>query len=502
MGRSRYSLPSRDLIADHIELMHEGYRCDALITVGGCDKTQPGALMPIARGNSIGITMYGGGRLPGYTDGECPKWESSQKGSQHLDAGSAYEAQGSFAAGIIDLEELNKIEEKCLGSTGACGAMYTASTMAACFEALGMALPGSSSHQAVRERALPPGPGVITPTKIQDCKDSVAALFGLMRAKVHSRDIMTLKAFENALTVLYALGGSTNAVLHLLALAHEADVPLVIDDFNRIGDNVPLVANLKPHGKYSYAGDFDSVGGLPVLMKMLLQKGLLHGDCMTCTGKTVAENLGAVEHGLPPGQDVILALEQPLAPAGQHMLIMRGSLAPASCVLKVSGKDIGEFVGPAKVFDGEVAAFDAIQRGELVAGDVLVIRYEGPKGSPGMPEMLSPGAALVGRGLGESVALITDGRFSGASHGIMIGHVSPEACDGGPLALVEDGDEVRITIGTRTVDVNVSAETLAARRVAWEPRQPTYWDGRPIKRGVLAQYARLVSCASKGAFLS
>ena len=246
LGLRRYSLPSRDMVADHIELMHEGYRCDAMITVGGCDKTQPGALMPIPRANNFGITMYGGGRLPGYTDGDCPKWEASQGGSQHLDAGSAYEAQGSFAAGIIDLEELNVIESRCLGSTGSCGAMYTASTMASSFEAMGMATPGSSSHQAVRERALPPGPGVITEAKIQDCKDSVAALFTMMRAGIRSRDIMTLKSFENAITVVYALGGSTNFVLHLLALAHEADVPLTIDDFNRIGDKVPLVGNLKP----------------------------------------------------------------------------------------------------------------------------------------------------------------------------------------------------------------------------------------------------------------
>ena len=242
----KYSLPSRDMVADHIELMHEGYRCDAMITVGGCDKTQPGALMPIPRGNNFGITMYGGGRLAGYTDGECPKWEGAQKdGSQHLEAGSIYEAMGSFAGGIIDLEELNIIESKCLGSTGSCGAMYTASTMASSFEAMGMALPGSSSHQAVTERALPPGPGIVHATKVQDCKDIVAATFNLMRKGIRSRDIMTKEAFENAITVIYALGGSTNAVLHLLALAHEAEVDFVIDDFNRIGEKVPLVGNLK-----------------------------------------------------------------------------------------------------------------------------------------------------------------------------------------------------------------------------------------------------------------
>ena len=255
-------------------------------------------------------------------------------------------------------------------------------------------------------------------------------------------------------------------------------------------------------GKYSYAGDFDKVGGLPVLMKMLLSAGLLHGDCMTCTGKTVAENLESVPPGLPPDQDCILPLEEPLAPAGQHLLIMRGSLAPNSCVLKVSGKDIKEFKGPAKCYDGEVDAYNAIQRGELVAGDCLVIRYEGPKGSPGMPKMLSPGAALVGQGLGSEVALITDGRFSGASHGIMIGHVSPEANDGGPLALIQNGDEIVVNTETKMIDINVPEEEMAARKAAWKPRQPTYWNGEPIKRGVLAQYAKLVSCASTGAVMS
>lgn len=339
--------------------------------------------------------------------------------------------------------------------------------------------------------------------KIQDCKDSAAALFNMMRAGIRSRDIMTMKAFENAITVMYALGGSTNAVLHLLAIANECDVPLVIDDFNRIGDKVPLVGNLKPHGKYSYAGEFDKIGGLPMLMKVLLDAGMLHGDALTVTGKTVAENLSTVNlSDLPAGQDIILPLAAPLATPGKHLLIMRGNMAPESCVLKVSGKDITEFRGPAKCYDGEVAAYDGIQAGELVAGDVLIIRYEGPKGSPGMPEMLSPGAALVGRGLASTVALITDGRFSGASHGIMIGHVSPEANDGGVLALVQNGDEVVINTVSKTVDLNVPAAEIETRHAAWTPRQPTYWDGRPIKRGTLATYAKLVGCASKGAVLS
>jgi dihydroxy-acid dehydratase len=488
MEGMKYSLPSRDLVADHIELMHEGYRCDAMITIGGCDKTQPGALMPIARGNNIGITMYGGGRLPGLTEGTCPSWESFF--GQKLDAGAAYEAPGAFAAGKIDIEELHEIERRCLGSTGACGAMYTASTMAAMFEGMGMSLPGSSSHQAVTKSMV--GKGTVHPTKFQDCVDSVKALVGMLRAGIRAHDIMTRKAFENAITVMFALGGSTNAVLHLLAIAREAEVALTVDDFNVIGDRVPLLSNLKPHGAHSYAGDFDAAGGLPQLLKVLLERGLLHGDCLTCTGKTMAQNLEGVE--VVPS-DVLRPFESPMAPPGRHLLILRGNVAPDSCVLKVSGKDIQTFEGPVKAYDGEQTAYEAINRGDLVAGDVLVIRYEGPRGGPGMPEMLSPGAALVGRGLGSTVALVTDGRFSGASHGIMIGHVSPEASEGGMLALLQNGDRVTIDTVARTVNADVAEDVLAARRAAWSPPKCRF------KRGVLANYRQLVAQAHTGAVL-
>jgi len=493
----KYSLPSRDLIANHTELMHEGYRGDALITIGGCDKTQPGVLMPIVRGDNVGITLFGGGRLPGYTDGECPSYiaNAGRGENPRLDAGSGYEVQGMYSAGMIDIEELGKLEEKCLGSTGSCGAMYTASTMASMFEAMGMSLPGSSAHQAVQERASPPAPGEITSTKIQDCVDSVRALMALLHAGITSRQIMTRAAFENAIVVMYALGGSTNAVLHLLAIARDAEVEFKIDDFNAIGANVPIIGNLAPHGRYSYAGDVDGVGGLPVVMKVLLEGGLLHGDALTCTGKTVAENLADVPMPDFEAQDVILPLDRPVAPAGAHLLILRGSLAPDSCVLKLGGKDIPKFRGPAKVYDNEMAAYDGIMAGEIEAGDVLVIRYEGPVGGPGMPEMLSPGAALVGRGLGKTVALVTDGRFSGASHGIMCGHVSPEAAVGGPIALVQNGDEIAYDSTAKTLDLCVSEEEMASRSAKWVAPPPKH------KRGVLAQYARLVSQAHTGACL-
>lgn len=490
----KYSLPSRDLVADNIELMHEGYRADALITVGGCDKTQPGALMPIPRGNNIGVTMYGGGRLPGDTDGKCPAWEK-EFGTTALNSGAPYEAQGAFAAGVIDIEELHVIEKNCLGSTGACGAMFTASTMASSFEALGMALPGTSSHPAVHDRAT----NKVSDTKKQDCRDSVTAVFNLLRSGLRSRDIMTLPAFENAITVFLALGGSTNAVLHLLACAREAEVALTIDDFDRIAVKVPLLGNLKPHGLYSYAADFNAIGGLPILMKVLLDAGLLHGDCITVTGKTVAENLADVPPP-PADQDVLAPLEKPIAAPGHHIRVLKGNLSPEGCVLKVSGKPMMHFSGPARCYDGENAAYDAVMAGEVKAGDALVIRYEGPKGSPGMPEMLSPGAALVGRGLGKTVALITDGRFSGASHGIMIGHVAPEAAVGGPLALVRDSDTVNIRVSEEangsTMDVDISDEEMAARKAAWVAPESRY------KHGVLAKYARLVGSASKGAVLS
>lgn len=490
----KYSLPSRDLVADNIELMHEAYRADALVTIGGCDKTQPGALMPIPRGNYVGITMYGGGRLPGDTGGKCPGWEK-HFGTTSLNSGAPYEAQGAYASGIIDIEELTVIEKNCLGSTGACGAMFTASTMASSFEALGMALPGSSSHPAVDDRAS----NTVSSQKLKDCDDAVDALFAMLRARTRSRSIITMDAMENAITCVFALGGSTNAVLHLLAVAREAELPLMIDDFDRICLRVPLLGNLKPHGLYSYAQEFNAIGGLPVLMKMLLDAGLLHGDCMTVTGRTVAENLADIGPP-PPGQDVLKSLESPVAPPGRHIRVLRGSLAPEGCVLKVSGKPMKHWKGKAKVFDGEDKAYDAVMAGDVVAGDALVIRYEGPKGSPGMPEMLSPGAALVGRGLGSSVALITDGRFSGASHGIMIGHVSPEAAVGGPLSVVRNGDTISVVVSddanASCLDIEITEEEMTRRLAEWSAPPSAY------KHGVLAKYARLVSSASRGAVCS
>lgn len=375
----RYSLVSRDVIADVAELHTEAYRCDAVITVGGCDKTQPGVLMPLARRNYIGITLYGGGRLPGDTLGECPNWEQHFKTSS-LNAGAAYEAQGAFASGLIDIEELNKIEERCLGSTGSCGAMFTASTMASAFEGMGVALPGTSSHPAVDDlRAnVVSGPGGtevggVSPVKLADCDASVAALFGMLRSGVRTRDLMTRRHFENAVSVVYAVGGSTNSVLHLLALAREAGVELSIDDFNTIGDRVPLLCSLKPHGLYSYAKEFNDIGGLPLLLKMMLKAGLLHGDVLTCTGRTLEENLAGVggagtKDGAlpPPGQDVLLPIDAPFAPPGNHMHVVRGNLCPDGAVLKLSGKrfgDGGKFTGPCKVYDGEFTAYAAIMAG-------------------------------------------------------------------------------------------------------------------------------------------
>ena len=510
----KYSLVSREIVADMIEMQHEAYRADAMITIGGCDKTQPGALMPIGRGNNIGVTLYGGGRLPGETEGRCPKWEE-HFGSTHLNAGSGYEAQGALAAGIIDLEELSIIEAECIGTTGACGAMFTASTMAASFEAMGMAIPGSSSHAAVDRETNAVEPityavSGVTAAKLADCRDSVVALFGMLRSGLRSRDIMTREAFLNGITTAYALGGSTNMILHFLAIAREVEVPLTLDDFNVIADRTPILANLRPHGIHSYAREFNAVGGLPVLMKMLLENGLLVGDCMTCTGKTLAENLADVDvsaalaaaaaQGLG---DVIAPFDSPLAPPGRHIAIIKGSLAPRGAVLKLSGKELpsSEFRGPAKCFDDEMTAYDACIDGTIVAGDVLVIRYEGPVGGPGMREMLSPGAALVGLGLGTKVALVTDGRFSGASHGIMCGHVTPEAAVGGPLAAVRDGDIIVIDTAARTIDllpppgsVQPVAALIAERMAGWKRRKCAHGP-----RTVLSKYARLVGCASRGA---
>lgn len=485
----KYSLPSRDWIADCIEIMHEGYRADAIITLGGCDKTQPGVVMSIARNNNIGLTLYGGTIRPGSTHGLAPNFEKFY-GTQALNNGTAYEAVGQFAAGKIDIEELDVIECNACPGSGACGGMFTANTMSTCFEALGMSLPGTSSKCAMTEE------NKISPDKIQDCKDSVKALFGLLRKKIRSHDILTLKAFENAITLVMALGGSTNAVLHLLAIAREAEVPMSIQHFNTVAARVPLIANLKPEGIYNMA-DLDAIGGMQLVMKYLLDAGLLHGDCLTVSGKTLAENYKDVDGKLPAEQKVLFPLEAPIAPPLNHIVILDGNLAPEGCVVKLSGKILPLFRGRARVFDAEKPAYDAVVSGKIVKGDVLVIRYVGPRGAPGMPEMLSPGGALVGAGLGTDVALVTDGRFSGASRGIMIGHVAPEAQVGGPLAYLKDGDIIEIDTVRKTLSqVSVSEEEWAARQAAWTAPETAY------KHGILNKYARLAGSASKGAVLS
>lgn len=476
MGTSgmRYSLVSRDLIADCIETMHEGYLADGMITIGGCDKSIPGALMPILRADSVGVMLYGGSILPGQLDGE------------DLTVISSFEAIGARAAGKIDDVRLEEVEKSSCPGSGACGGMFTANTMSSIIEAMGMSVPGSAAHTAVDRD------NKISSEKTEDCRRSVDALFTCLEAGISSRQICTKEAFENGITICYALGGSTNAVLHLLALAHEAEVDLTIDDFNRIGDKVPLIGDFKPFGKYVMA-DLELIGGIPIVMKYLLEVGLLHGDCMTVTGKTIAENLAHLPSTLPADQDIILPVSKPYAPAGNHVVVMRGNLAPEGSVIKLSGKEIDIHRGPARVFDSEEQALDAILAGKIVANDVIVIRYEGPRGGPGMREMLSPSSAIMGAGLGKSVALITDGRFSGGTHGIMVGHISPEAAMGGPIGLVEDGDIISLQPKKRLLSLEVDDDVLEKRRGKW-----TAVD-KGKQRGTLKKYMNCVSSASFGA---
>lgn len=476
MEGMKYSLVSRELIADCIETMHEAYSADGALTLSGCDKTIPAALIPLARNNSIGLTLYGGTILPGKYKGK------------DLTIVSTFEAVGSYGAGKINEKELHQIECHSCPGNGACGGMYTANTMASAIEALGMSIPGSSSRPAVDEHNL------ISEVKRQDCVDSVKALFNLLKKGIRARDIMTREAFENAITLVMALGGSTNAVLHLLSLAHEADVKLTIDDFERISAKTPLIGDFKPFGKYVME-DLFKIGGVPMVMKMLLDAGLLHGECLTVTGKTVAENLKNVP-ARRTNQDVIYSLEKPLAAPDHHILIIRGNLAPDGAVLKLSGKEMHFHKGPTQVFECEEDALNAILDGKIKKGDVIVIRFEGPKGGPGMREMLSPSAALMGAGLGRDVALITDGRFSGGTHGIMVGHMSPEAQDGGLIAIVKDGDIIDINLKKKTIDVLLSKADIEKRLKAWKAPEIKY------KRGILAKYAKLVSSASKGAVTS
>ncbi|PLX82436.1 MAG: dihydroxy-acid dehydratase [Desulfuromonas sp.] len=472
----KYSLVSREVIADSIELMTEGYRVDAVVTLSGCDKTIPAALMPIARNDLIGLTLYGGSILPGDYQGEA------------LNIVSAFEAIGAHCAGKIDAGQLHAIECNACPGAGSCAGMYTANTMSSAIEALGMSLPGAASNLAVgRDNDL-------SPEKRNDAVCTAQAVLELVRSGVTARDIMTRAAFENALTVAWALGGSTNAVLHLLALAHEAGVDLSLDEIGRITARVPLLGNFKPYGRY-VMNDLHAIGGLPMVMKTLLDAGYLHGDCLTVTGRTLAENLTEVP-GRPEGQDVLFSPDQPYAPPGQHIRVLHGNLAAEGCVIKLSGKEMQRFAGPARVFEREEDATAAILSGGIQAGDVMVIRYEGPKGGPGMREMLSPSSALMGAGLGREVALITDGRFSGGTHGIMIGHVAPEAQAGGALAVVREGDPVEIDLERGEVNLLLTPDVISDRLSQWRAPAPRY------KRGVLAKYARLVSSASSGAVTS
>jgi dihydroxy-acid dehydratase len=472
----KYSLVSREVIADSIELMTEGYRVDAVLTLCGCDKTIPAALMPIARNNLIGLTLYGGSILPGRHKNE------------ELNIVSAFEGIGAHAAGKIDDRQLHAIECNACPGAGSCGGMYTANTMAAAIEALGMSLPGSSSNMAVDTDNR------ISADKRVDAARSAVALLGLLKTGRTARDIMTRKAFENGLTVAWALGGSTNAVLHLLALAKEAAVDLSLADIADITKMVPLLGNFKPFGRY-LMNDLHRLGGVPMVMKVLLDAGYLHGDCLTVSGQTIAENLADIP-GLPAGQDIIFPPATPYALPGKHIRILHGNLAEEGCVLKQSGKNLATSSGPARVFEREEEALAVILGGKIAPGDVIVIRYEGPQGGPGMREMLAPSAALMGAGLGNSVALITDGRFSGGTHGIMIGHVSPEAQVGGALALVEEGDRIEINLETEQLNLLVDAAEIARRRSNWQAPALRY------QRGVLAKYARLVASASQGAVTS
>jgi dihydroxy-acid dehydratase len=462
----RASLVSREIIADSIECVMHAERLDALLTFAGCDKSLPGMLMAAARLNVPAVFLYGGSILPGH-------WKD-----QSLDIVSVFEAVGACAAGTITENELGEIERRACPTEGSCAGMFTANTMASAAEALGMSLPGSSAPPAVDRR------------RDDFAFASGQAVLGLLEAGIRPRQIMTKEAFENAIAVGMALGGSTNLVLHLLAIAAEAGVALELDDFNRVGARVPHVADMKPHGRYHMV-DLDRIGGVPVVMRLLLDAGLLHGDCLTVTGRTVAENLEALD---PPGPDgdVVHPLSAPIHPHG-GIAIVRGSLAPNGGVVKVAGMDTTRFDGRARVFDGEELAMDAILGGRIEAGDVVVIRYEGPKGGPGMREMLAVTGAMKGAGRGADAALVTDGRFSGGTHGFCVGHIAPEAVDGGPIALVEEGDRIVIDADAHTIDVVVDDAVLDERRRRWKPIDPRYTSG------VLAKYARLAVGAERGA---
>jgi len=460
-----YSLPSRDIIADSIETVMRAQWYDANIALPGCDKNMPGCLMAMARVNRPSLMVYGGTIRAGNLDGV------------KLDIVSAFQSYGEYLAGRIDDDRRRAIVQKSCPGAGACGGMYTANTMASAIEAMGMALPYSASRPAE------------SPEKREECYQVGAAIRRLLEEDIRPRDIMTRRAFENALVVITVLGGSTNAVLHLLAMARAVDVPLTLDDFQTVSDRVPLLADMKPSGNYVQE-DFDRIGGLPALMQYLLDEGLLHGDCLTVTGQTLAENLKAVA-ALADGQKIIRPLDNPIHSRG-HIQILRGNLAPEGAVGKITGKEGTAFSGPANVFDSEEAMLAALEEKQIHRGDVVVIRYEGPQGGPGMPEMLTPTSAIMGAGLGSDVALLTDGRFSGGSHGFIVGHVAPEAQAGGPIALIRNGDVITIDAEKNCIDVQVSEEDMAARRRAWSA--PPY----KVTRGMLYKYIKTVTSASEG----
>jgi dihydroxy-acid dehydratase len=462
----KYSLVSREVIADSIETVVGCQGFDGVVAIGGCDKNMPGCMIALARLNRPAVFVYGGTILPG-----C-------HGDKKLDVVSVFEAVGARANDKIDDAELKAIESKAIPGPGSCGGMYTANTMASAIEALGMSLPGSSAQAAISK------------DKELDCERAGAQVLKLLELDLKPRDIMTKQAFENAITVVIALGGSTNAVLHLLAMADACGVDLKLDDFTRIGEHVPMLADLKPSGKYSMA-ELVEIGGIQPLMKELLKAGLLHGDCITVTGKTLAENL-AEAPDYPADQAIIQPLDKPIK-KDSHLVILRGNLAPEGAVAKITGKEGLKFTGKARVFECEELALKAILDGTVVKGDVIVIRFEGPKGGPGMREMLSPTAAVMGKGLAKDVALITDGRFSGGTHGFVVGHITPEAYVGGPLAIVQNGDEITIDAVSRELTLHLPDAEIQSRLAAWTQPAPRY------TKGVLAKFAKLVSSASEGA---
>ncbi len=462
----KYSLVSREVIADSIETVAGCEGFDALVAIGGCDKNMPGCMMGLARLNRPSVFVYGGTIMPGCHN------------DTKTDVVSVFEAVGAHAQNKISRKELIQIEKTAIPGPGSCGGMYTANTMASAIEAMGMSLPGSSAQAA------------ISADKTKDCVEAGKAAMALLKANIRPSDIMTKEAFENAITMIIALGGSTNAVLHLLAMASSIGVKLKLDDFTRIGKKVPVLADLRPSGK-AMMSELIEIGGIQPLMKMLLDAGMLHGDCLTVTGKTLSQNLAKVKP-YPKTQDIVHALNNPIK-KDSHLVILKGNLAPEGSVAKISGKEGLLFKGTARIFSSEELALKSILDGTVIKGDVIVVRYEGPVGGPGMREMLSPTAAIMGKGLGKDVAFLTDGRFSGGSHGFVVGHVTPEAAVGGPIGLLKDGDKITIDAAKREINVNISDAEMEKRRQKWKAPKPKY------TRGVLAKYARLVSSASLGA---